>query len=389
MSDMIVLKIDKARQLLAAARDATDAKKIADIASAAEVYAKRQRLSQDVIDYASTVKIDALTLMGQMLQVEVKNKGGQGRKGGGTCGSKKEPQVGLPPTREELFGKGGKKVAFQAQQLARLKETAPATHEKVRTNKLTVAKALSEVRKAKKRKDLERKAKEAKQNQQATSSQQWKIIEGDCRANIDLAEKARLIFADPPYNIGVDYGGGKKQDQLTDDAFLQFCSEWVAVSHARLTDDGSLWVLIGDEYAAEIGCLLKKHAFTIRRWVKWYETFGVNCSGNFNRCSRHLFYCVKDPKRFVFHADAVTRPSARQVVYHDGRAEEGGKLWDDVWIIPRLCGTTAERIPDFPTQLPLELLRPIIGCTSYPGDLVMVYVAPSASVPSARGCPLK
>ena len=41
----------------------------------------------------------------------------------------------------------------------------------------------------------------------------------------------------------------------------------------------------------------------------------------------------------------------------DLTAVEGGKILDDVWEIPRLTGTCAERIPEFPTQLPLELLR--------------------------------
>ena len=148
----------------------------------------------------------------------------------------------------------------------------------------------------------------------------------------------------------------------------------LAVAHAsveNISDDGSLWVMIGDEYAAEYAYELKSFDLTIRAWVKWYETFGVNCSNNFNRTSRHLFYCVRDPKHFVFNPDAVTRPSDRQTKYNDKRAAAGGKLWDDVWQIPRLTGTCKERIPDFPTQLPLELLRAVVGCCSEPGDLVV------------------
>jgi site-specific DNA-methyltransferase (adenine-specific) len=84
---------------------------------------------------------------------------------------------------------------------------------------------------------------------------------------------------------------------------------------------------------------------------------------------------VRDRKRFVFHADAVRRPSDRQTKYRDRRANPAGKVWDDVWginpPIPRVAGTHAERIEDFPTQLPLELLRRVVGCASDPGDLVV------------------
>jgi DNA modification methylase len=142
-------------------------------------------------------------------------------------------------------------------------------------------------------------------------------------------------------------------------------------SIARLTADGSLWVMICDEYAGEFACLLKTLGVTIRNWIKWYETFGVNCTTKFNRCSRHIFYCVKNNKRFVFDPDGVTRASDRQTKYHDDRANEWGKIWDDVWNIPRLVGTAKERIPEFPTQLPKALLRPIIGCASRVGDLVV------------------
>jgi site-specific DNA-methyltransferase (adenine-specific) len=144
---------------------------------------------------------------------------------------------------------------------------------------------------------------------------------------------------------------------------------------ATLTPDGSLWVLICSEWADEFGCMLRRIGLHRRSWVVWYESFGVNNTRNFSRSVRHLFYMVKDPKRFVFHPEPVTRPSARQTKYNDKRANPAGRLWDDAWgvdpPIPRVCGTFRERIAGFPTQLPLSLLRPIIGCASDPGDLVV------------------
>ena len=56
-------------------------------------------------------------------------------------------------------------------------------------------------------------------------------------------------------------------------------------------------------------------------------------------------------------------------------ANPEGKVWDDIWginpAIPRICGTFKERIAGAANQLPLALLRPIIGCASDPGDLVI------------------
>jgi site-specific DNA-methyltransferase (adenine-specific) len=199
------------------------------------------------------------------------------------------------------------------------------------------------------------------------------VITGDCVEELARVPDgaARLVFADPPYNVGVDYGDGGEADLLPDDEYMRWAESWLSECKRVLTDDGSLWVLISDEFAAEYGVTLKRLGFTIRNWLVWYESFGVNCANKFNRTKRHLFYCVKDAERFVFHPEAVGRPSARQVLYNDARAEEGGKLWDDVWAIPRLTGTSSERLDDFPTQLPLALLRPIVEVASDPGDLVI------------------
>src|SRR5262249_39176601 len=60
-----------------------------------------------------------------------------------------------------------------------------------------------------------------------------------------------------------------------------------------------------------------------------------------------------------------------------------GKCGVDVWHIPRVPGTADERLPEFPTQLPLDLLRPVIGCASDPGDLVFDPFSGSATTGAA------
>lgn len=216
---------------------------------------------------------------------------------------------------------------------------------------------------------------------QFSGSPTWTLVCGDSAietAKLD-AGSFRLVFADPPYNIGINYGDGAKADQRSDADYLGWCETWLSNCFNLLTEDGSAWVMIGDEYAGEYAVTLKRVGFTIRNWIKWYETFGVNCTDKFNRCSRHIFYCVKDPKHFVFNADAVTRPSDRQTKYGDKRADADGKLWDDVWQIPRLTATCDERLDGFPTQVPLKILRAIVGCASDPGDTVLDPFSGSAS----------
>ncbi len=232
----------------------------------------------------------------------------------------------------------------------------------------------------------------ARRRRDASGQPRWNIRCGDCLK--ELAEVApnsvRLAFADPPYNLGIDYGEGPKVDRRPPAEYLAWCDRWMQAVARTLTEDGSLWVLINDEYADEFGILLRRAGLHRRQWLIWYESFGVNCRCAFNRCSRHLFWMVKNPKHFVFHEDAVLRLSDRQAKYADARAQPGGKLWDSVWgvnpPIPRLVENSRERLPGFPTQLPMALLSAIIGCASDPGDLVLDPFSGSGTTGAAALC---
>lgn len=366
--DLIVARVDKARLLLCQARDASDAKQVADLARAAEVYARRQKLSEEAIGYATAVKVDAMTMMAEFLKV-AKEQGGatvfcpDGKKPGG------RPEV-IP---SQLKGH----VSSDAQALLDLKDDDPETFEQVRAGKVTVRNGANKVRTAK-RSERKRAAMEQRAAAAPATADRWQVIAGDAADELaQLKECPRLIFADPPYNQGIDYGQGTGADRLRPDQYLACCERWMQAAADALAPDGSLWVLISDEYADHFGLLLRKAGLNRRQWLIWYEAFGV-CDADkrgFARSSRHLLWYIKDPHDYVFNPEPITRPSARQMKYHDRRANPEGRTWDSVWgldpPIPRLTGTCAERIPTFPTQLPLALLLPIIACASDPGDLIL------------------
>ena len=197
-----------------------------------------------------------------------------------------------------------------------------------------------------------------------------------------------LAFADPPFNIGYDYD--VYEDALESERYLAWSRDWTAEVVRVLKPDGTFWLAIGDEYAAELKVMLQsEHGLTCRSWVVWYYTFGVNCTHKFSRSHAHLLYLVKNPKAFTFNADAIRVPSARQLVYGDKRANPKGRLPDDTWILrpqdlpdgfgededtwyfPRVCGTFNERAGWHGCQMPEQLLGRIIRACSNPGDLVL------------------
>jgi DNA modification methylase len=371
-NDLVVVKIDQARRLLAEARDVGQAKRVADVARAVEIYAKRQKLSEEAITYATNVRVDAMTLMGEFLRSAPKNKGAKGNPGGRGAKIVQSPSG---TTQAPTLAEAGisKKESSDAQALADLKENEAILYEDVRSGKMSVPRARSAARRKQKLAQMEERANGRAKADDASC----RVLTGDCLAEMAKLRpgSVRLAFADPPYNIGVDYGEGTRADQLPREEYLEWCRSWMQAVARLLTPDGSFWVLINAENSARFEIMLEEAGLSLCQGLVWYETFGVNNAHGFNRTHRHLFWCVKDPKKFVFHPEAVNRLSDRQAKYNDRRADPAGKTWDDVWginpPIPRLTGTCAERVPEFPTQLPLALLRPIIGCASEAGDLVL------------------
>ncbi len=214
---------------------------------------------------------------------------------------------------------------------------------------------------------------------------------GDCIAGMNSlpAGSVDLAFADPPFNIGYDYD--VYDDRQEKAAYLNWSREWISAVHRVLKPDGTFWLAIGDEYAAELKLLSQEVGFTTRSWVIWYYTFGVNCKQKFTRSHAHLFHFVKDPKEFTFRSEALENrvPSARQLVYNDRRGNPTGRLPDDTWILrpqdlnegftvgedtwylPRVAGTFKERAGFHGCQMPEQLLARIIRICSNERDLVL------------------
>lgn len=211
-----------------------------------------------------------------------------------------------------------------------------------------------------------------------------KINHGDCIKGMAAMETGAvdLVFADPPFNIGYTYD--KYDDRQDHEEYLEWSRDWMRATYRVLKPNGTFWLAIGDEYAAELKLIAQNalpglplldedaaqsapvkpppnrrrknrrpppeptgHGFHCRSWVIWYYTFGVHCKQKFTRSHTHLFHFVKDPKDFTFNADAIRVPSARQLVYGDKRANPKGRMPDDTWLMPtcesagegQTCGT--------------------------------------------------
>lgn len=191
MEDLIVARVDKARALLALASGPGEAKKIADMARAAEVYARRQRLSEEAIGYAVAVKVDAMTLLGEFLEGAEKNKGACGSR---VTGTKREP---VKDTRATLAEVGvTKRESSESQKLARMKREAPEKHAAVREGKVSVREAETEARRE------QESEKERKERAKVAGMDVSDVCEVRCCSCGELfvsGVRPDCVVTDPPY----------------------------------------------------------------------------------------------------------------------------------------------------------------------------------------------
>ncbi|OIO75907.1 MAG: hypothetical protein AUJ85_01800 [Elusimicrobia bacterium CG1_02_37_114] len=197
-----------------------------------------------------------------------------------------------------------------------------------------------------------------------------KVYLGDC---IDIMRglpkcSVDLVFADPPFNIGLKYDN--YNDNKSYEEYYKWSEKWIDETYRVLKQTGSIYIAIGDEFAAEIKAILKKIGFHFRNWIIWYYTFGQNQRKKFSRAHTHILYFTKDKENYIFNDKEIRVLSVRQII-RDKRANPLGKIPDDVWQFSRVCGTFKERIGNHPCQMPEGLLERIIKTSSNINDIVL------------------
>lgn len=188
-TDLIVARVDQARGLLAEARDAQDAKRVADMAHAAEVYARRQKLSEEAIAYAHEICIEAKALLGEFLKTAPKNEGAAGRPGPGR-GKNAVPisnrVLDATPTLADIGIT--KKESAEAQFIAEVKEKSPDTFTAIKQGEKTLTEA-------------KRIAREEKREARREENRE-KVAKVEAPDRLVGAARFATIAIDPPWDWG-------------------------------------------------------------------------------------------------------------------------------------------------------------------------------------------
>ena len=110
-----------------------------------------------------------------------------------------------------------------------------------------------------------------------------KIICGDCIELLNGLKEpfADLIFADPPFNIGYKYD--KYEDKVKREKYIAWTMDWMSTCFNVLKPDGSFYIAIGDDYAADVKKISEDLDLVMRNWIIWHYTFGQQTKNKFAR----------------------------------------------------------------------------------------------------------
>jgi site-specific DNA-methyltransferase (adenine-specific) len=172
--------------------------------------------------------------------------------------------------------------------------------------------------------------------------------------------KAKMVFADPPDNLGLKYDGYK--DKIEN--YEQFLQD-VILGGVNIGE--IFWLSYYHKYQGFVLSLAEKYFKGRWRQFIWRFTFGQHRQSDFGNGYRPILR-IMDPSA-VTYPDEIRVESARQKV-GDKRADIRGRVPDDVWDFSRVCGNFKERRPWHPTQHPEALMERIIKFSTKSGDLV-------------------
>ncbi|MEX0641274.1 MAG: adenine-specific DNA-methyltransferase [Pirellulales bacterium] len=205
------------------------------------------------------------------------------------------------------------------------------------------------------------------------------IVNGDTTAVLDSVvadASVRLIFADPPYNIGKRFGTFHDK-WPSDKAYAEWCFGWLEICLRKLNSDGSLYLMTSTQAMPYLDLWLRDR-MTIRARIVWhYDSSGVQAKRTFGSMYEPILFCTKSAETFTFNADEIKVPAKTGAVRKliDYRKAEptvynAMKIPGNVWYFPRVRYRMAE-YEEHPTQKPESLLHRIVSVSSNSGDLVV------------------
>jgi site-specific DNA-methyltransferase (adenine-specific) len=204
-----------------------------------------------------------------------------------------------------------------------------------------------------------------------------RLYRADCLAVLPEVEdnSVDLVFADPPFNLGKDYGKGLS-DSLNEQQYLEWCSQWLRQCVRILKPGGAFYLYNLPRWNIELGHQLNELRMTFRHWIAVDIKFSLPIPGRLYPSHYSLLYYTKGKPR-TFHRPRIPVPVCRHCGGdikdyggHRNKLHPDGLNLTDVWLdIPPVRHASTKRRGA--NELSIKLLRRVLDISTKPGDLVL------------------
>lgn len=203
-----------------------------------------------------------------------------------------------------------------------------------------------------------------------------------CGDSLKVLRKIRdksinLIFADPPYNIGKDFGNNiDKWDDIQ--GYIDWCKEWLDECFRILKDDGTMYFMTATQHMPYLDIYVSEKYNVLSRIIWAYDSSGVQSKKMYGSLYEPILMVNKGSKnKYTFNyqdilVEAKTGAKRKLIDYRKTPPQPYNtqKVPGNVWDFSRVR-YKMEEYENHPTQKPEELLKRIILASSNEGDIVL------------------
>lgn len=203
-----------------------------------------------------------------------------------------------------------------------------------------------------------------------------------CGDSIKLLSNMReksvdLIFADPPYNIGKDFGNNKDSWNSVNE-YILWCKKWIDECFRVLKDEGTFYFMTATQHMPYLDCYIQEKYNVLCRIVWSYDSSGVQSKKCYGSLYEPILMVNKNSKsKYTFNGndiliDAPTGSKRKLIDYRKTPPQpySDKKIPGNVWNFSRVRFLMDE-YENHPTQKPEQLLERIILASSNPNDIVL------------------
>lgn len=177
-------------------------------------------------------------------------------------------------------------------------------------------------------------------------------------------ETIDLVIADPPYNLGKNYGNN--HDLQGFEEYLDFSKAWLTEAKRVLKPNGTIYVFMGVRFISYLYDILDRELqMFFNSWIVWHYTQGMGKTKGFSPRHDDILVFNKS-KKFTFNLDAVRVP---QKFYRERNNMRGANP-GDVWKFSHVHYCNANR-QNHPTQKPEGLVERMVLASSNLGETIL------------------